>query len=263
MESSTKITLKSQMGHGAKYSLHKMTAMFQTVLKLALINGYDDQYRIRNKNGEFIANSNLLDLIHHAMSVGKNLVATNEFIDLLAEAGVEPEWLVNEHVKTMLRSKLMNRPTSLPLQDVHMVEQPPPALPQKPINPITTGAYWGPEKAEEKRKLATYKKPPPLKLAPRTTTPPTSPPSPFKKSFPPQPTFEQNDEPPAIDRMDVPPASPPLEMPRLKAMKRAREEDDDSDKENEPQNKRSKADLDELYNKSKGWELPDEDVDWD
>ena len=149
----------------------------------------------------------------------------------------------------------MHRPASLPLPEVIAVDPP---SPKKPINPITTGAYWGPEKVAEKRALASYSKPPPsLKLAVISNTPPHSPPSPFNKSFPDMPT---------IDRMDIPPPSPPETMPKLTAinrLKRVRQKDDEEDKENQPTNKRLRDDaLEEQYNKSKNWSLPDEDGDF-
>ena len=106
MNSSAKITLKSQVGKGAKYAFQKVPMIMRTVFNLALINGYDKQMRIRNSKGEFVPNSNLMDLLNHAMSVGKKLENINEFIDLLAEAEVDPEWIINENVRQMLVTRL-------------------------------------------------------------------------------------------------------------------------------------------------------------
>lgn len=92
----------SQTGHGKNYSFQKVPFIIKTALKLASINGYDDQYRIRNRNGKYLANTNVHDLLNHCMSVGRKLTAENEFIELLAEAGIDPDWILNENVKAKL-----------------------------------------------------------------------------------------------------------------------------------------------------------------
>ena len=257
MNSSTKITLRSQTGRGSKYSLQKLNLVYQIGLKLALINGYDEEFRIRNKNGEIVPNANLLDLIHNSMTVNKNLVGMEEYVQLLAETNANPDWFVNHNVKSSLTSLLAKksspRPQTLDLTEKtssEPIEQPP-----QVINPITTGAYWGPEKANEKKRiLATYRKPPPLKKAPISYTPPTSPPSPFLRDDP----FADQDVPPILDRMDGPPSSPPLEMPNLK-----RKRTENIFEETRPDKKNKADDIKELVNKSMAWDLPDEDTDFD
>lgn len=258
------------MGKGAKYAFQKVPMIIRTVFNLALINGYDKQMRIRNKNGEFIPNSNLMDLLNYAMSVGKKLQATNEFIDLLAEADVDPDWIINENVKQMLLTKLKQSagnspPPSIP-PSTPQSPPPPPTSPQPPLNPVSAGAYWSPEQAKQ-RKLATYTKPnkpsrpsslptpPPLKRRPMSYTPPSSPPSPFAKD---------NDESqmPTLDRFDVPPSSPPTEMPILKPMKR-KHDNEENIFTSEPDSKMARAD----NNKSaeEPWMIPppdDDDDDW-
>ena len=275
MDSSSKITLKSQTGRGSKYSLQKLNLIYQIGLKLALIKGFDDKFRIRNKKGEFIPNSNLLDLIHNSMTVSKNLAGMEEFIDLLAEANAEPEWFVNHFVKSSLRNKLASREPREPfLEPQPEPMSPTPSETPTIVNPITTGAYWGPDKVVEKRNrgLATYRKPPrlpplpPLKRAPISYTPPSSPPSPLRKE---RPTLvpaseinrnqrEDDDGPPTLERMDVPPASPPREMPRLKRQRLV--DYNDSDEEGNPK-KRKLDDFQNRINKSMQWDVPDDDFD--
>ena len=191
------------------------------------------------------------------MTVNKNLAGMEEYVHLLAETNANPEWFVNQNVKSSLRSLLANksspRPKTLDLTDKNSPESTeyPPAV----INPITTGAYWGPHKANEKKRiLATYQTPPPLKKAPISYTPPTSPPSPFIRDDP----FANHDDPPIIDRMDGPPSSPPLEMPNLK-----RKRTEDIFEETQPEKKKKFDDLKEIVNKSMAWDLPDEDKDFD
>ena len=231
----------------------------RTVFNLALVNGYDKQMRIRNGNGEFIQNSNLMDLLNHAMSVGKKMNATNEFIDLLAEADVDPE---NENVKQMLVSRLSKERTNQQPIDPQSPQEP--ELPS--VNPITSGAYWSPETAKQ-RKLATFTRPskqkrpsnltipspPPLKIRPITLTPPTSPPSPFRKDI--------RDALPLLDRMDLPPSSPPSEMPQLKRSKR-KHDGEENIFSFEPENKNQR--VDDNKSEDEAWMVPppDDEDDW-
>lgn len=104
-----KARIVSQTGNGKKYSFHKIPLLIRTVLKLAAINGYDQEYRIRNQKGEYITNSNVQDLLEHCMSVGRQLTAEDEFVDLLAEAKIETDWIINENVKAKLAAKYGNR----------------------------------------------------------------------------------------------------------------------------------------------------------
>ena len=259
MNSSTKITLKSQVGSGAKYAFQKVPMIMRTVFNLALINGYDKQMRIRSSSGEFIPNSNLLDLLNHAMSVGKKLQATNEFIDLLAEAEVDPDWIINENVKQLLLTKL-NKSSSPPPSS----PGPPPA---QPINPVSSGAYWSPEMAKQ-RKLATFTQPkrpktlpppPPLMRRPISYTPPSSPPSPYQKDFP---RNEPDKDMPALERIDLPPASPPLEMPRLQPAKR-KHDNSENIFSFEPETKTKRND--DNKSEDEAWTIPppdDSNDDW-
>ena len=191
------------------------------------------------------------------MTVNKNLAGMEEYVQLLADTYANPEWFVNQNVKSSLRSLLANksspRPQTLDLTDKTSPE--PMEQPPSVINPLTTGAYWGPEKANEKKRiLATYRKPPPLKKAPISYTPPTSPPSPFIRNDP----FANQDDLPILERFDGPPSSPPQEMPNLK-----RKRTEDIFEETRPDKMKKTDDLKELVNKSMAWDLPDEDKDFD
>ena len=86
---------------GFANTLEKIRIM-KILLKLAKINGYDLVGRVRNKNGSFINDSDLLDLINDAMSHGKLLIGQSEFINLLYEANVEPDLIINENIKAKL-----------------------------------------------------------------------------------------------------------------------------------------------------------------
>ncbi|RWR99124.1 hypothetical protein B4U79_14112, partial [Dinothrombium tinctorium] len=66
---------------------------------LAKINAYDNEGRIRDSKGEFISNSSLIQLLSHAMTASRILLAEKEFIDLLYEADVDPDLIINDNVK--------------------------------------------------------------------------------------------------------------------------------------------------------------------
>lgn len=97
----------------------KFIKVMKILLKLAKINGYDIIGQIRNKKGEFINGSDLISLILNAMSHGKLLLGESEFIQLLKEANVEPELIVNENV----RAKLMNIHTNIIPEDNSLISK--------------------------------------------------------------------------------------------------------------------------------------------
>ena len=80
----------------------KLNKIMKIFLKLASIKGYDIIGRVRDSNGHYIPESNIINLINHAMTHGKLLLAQNEFIKLLHEANVEPDLIINENIKVKL-----------------------------------------------------------------------------------------------------------------------------------------------------------------
>ena len=87
----------------------KIHRFIKIILKLARSVGYDQDLRIKLKNGKYLEKSNIVDLLTHAMSVGKVLYGENEFIELLALSGVNPELVINENVRMKL-IQYLNRP---------------------------------------------------------------------------------------------------------------------------------------------------------
>ena len=80
----------------------KIHRFIKIILKLARHVGYDNDLRIKLKNGKYLEKSNIVDLLTHAMSVGKVLYGENEFIELLADSDVDPELIINENVRSKL-----------------------------------------------------------------------------------------------------------------------------------------------------------------
>ena len=84
--------------------MDKITRIMKIFLRLANIKGYDLIGRVRDSSGNFIKDSDIIALISHSLTHGKLLLGQNEFINLLFEAKIEPELIVNENVKSKLMS---------------------------------------------------------------------------------------------------------------------------------------------------------------
>ena len=80
----------------------KIHRFIKIILKLAKYVGYDNDLRIKLKNGKYLEKSNIVDLLTLAMSVGRVLYGENEFIELLANSDVDPELIINENVRSKL-----------------------------------------------------------------------------------------------------------------------------------------------------------------
>ena len=82
--------------------IDKLSRIMKIFLKLANIKGYDLIGRVRNQNGDFVNDSDIISLINHSLTHGKLLYGQNEFIKLLFEAKIEPELIINENIKSKL-----------------------------------------------------------------------------------------------------------------------------------------------------------------
>jgi len=80
----------------------KLLRLIKIVLKLANVNGYDDEGRVRTKDGTIINGSSVVVLLNHAMNYGHALIGETEFIQLLKEANVDPDLIVNDNVRSKL-----------------------------------------------------------------------------------------------------------------------------------------------------------------
>lgn len=90
--------------------LERLTKQLQIVLKIANVKGYDSFLRIKGEKGNYIENSNILNLLQNATSPAKILLGQEEFINLLYQAGVEPELISNENIKFRLMKLYETKP---------------------------------------------------------------------------------------------------------------------------------------------------------
>lgn len=85
-----------------RYARERQHKFLKIILRLAAINGYDEEGRIKLADGTYMSQSDIVALLQHALSPGRNISGMNEFIALLREAKVSPDLLINETVKSML-----------------------------------------------------------------------------------------------------------------------------------------------------------------
>jgi hypothetical protein len=101
-----------QKGGGDRtHTITRLKSLLLIILKIARINGYDDETRIRGSDGNFIENSNLITLLDYVTSGGKRLVGEEEFFELMKKANVPPELILNENARLKLIS-LYNQPVA-------------------------------------------------------------------------------------------------------------------------------------------------------
>ncbi|MDI9312900.1 MAG: hypothetical protein QM535_22005 [Limnohabitans sp.] len=82
----------------------RMLNILKILSKLAIIQGYNEEGNIKNKDGAFMENSDITQLISHVMNNSKILKGEQEFIHLLLEAKVPPSLIVNENVRNKMLS---------------------------------------------------------------------------------------------------------------------------------------------------------------
>ena len=80
----------------------KIHRFIKVILKLARTTGYDENLRIKLKNGQYLEKSNIVDLLTNSMSMGKVLHGEKEFIELLANSEVDPDLIINDNVRLKL-----------------------------------------------------------------------------------------------------------------------------------------------------------------
>ena len=91
--------------------MDKIQKLLNIVLKIALRNGYNEEFEINDRFGNPISDTDIAALINNALSHEKILVGEKDFIRILYESNVNPYWIVNENVRAKL---LSYRPTGRP-----------------------------------------------------------------------------------------------------------------------------------------------------
>lgn len=83
-----------------QYAAERQLKFLRLVMKLGAINAYDEEGRMRDATGN--VSSNILPLINHALSPGRNVQGMADFVELLVRAGVKPDDVINVNVRDLL-----------------------------------------------------------------------------------------------------------------------------------------------------------------
>ena len=106
--------------------LDKIHKLIKIVLKLALNKSYDENFNIRDESGEPLSDTDIAELLNHILSPQKIIHGENEFIRLLYQSGVNPDWIINQNVRAKLMSFNYNYYRRKPRN-----QSPPPPSPPK------------------------------------------------------------------------------------------------------------------------------------
>lgn len=103
---------------------------------LAKYGAFNKDYQIKLRKGGHLVGSDGVALLMHALSPGKHMVGIQEFVELLADAGVTPDMVINENVKAMLQKLRAVAGTSE--QGTSYEEQTMPTTVSKPAQAVST-----------------------------------------------------------------------------------------------------------------------------
>jgi len=109
-QSGGNIELEQKKGNAIRqHALDKQRKLLMVILQLAKKNLYTDELKIRLKDGTLLEANQFINLLNYALSPGKALAGVNAFVEVLHEAQVTPEMLINENVKLLLRNIYQKR----------------------------------------------------------------------------------------------------------------------------------------------------------
>jgi len=86
----------------------KVLNAINLIMKLAQIQGYNMDGKIRDKNGNFLEETDLALLVSNALNQQKFLFGEDAFVDLLREAKISPDMIGNENIKRKLSFNFAN-----------------------------------------------------------------------------------------------------------------------------------------------------------
>lgn len=109
-----------------KYAMDRQIKLLNVVLKLAQKGYYDDSGAAKFENGEKL---DIIPLLLHCFSPGRNIKGLESFVDMLHRAGVDPENIINHNVREMMYHRKRATPSrsnvSAPQTEVTQVDPAP------------------------------------------------------------------------------------------------------------------------------------------
>ena len=113
---------------GAGMRLSVKSSLLDMLVKLARINGFNDEHNIRARDGNFVPNTDIGQLATYAVTPEKLIPGKKQFANLLTAAGISPNAVANENVRKHM-APVGSPPASSPPAN------PPPPPPPPPGNP--------------------------------------------------------------------------------------------------------------------------------
>ena len=92
-----------------QHAVDRQRKLLMVILQLAKNNLYTDELKIKLKDGSLLEANQFINLLNYALSPGKALAGVNDFVEVLHQAKVTPEMLINENVKLLLRNIYQKR----------------------------------------------------------------------------------------------------------------------------------------------------------
>lgn len=97
---------QEQNEHNKKTDTEKQKNLLQIALKIAEIGGYDEDLRIKTRNGRIVADTDIVGLILHSLAPMRNTKGLSDFVELLYQADVDPSLINNLQVRKMLENRI-------------------------------------------------------------------------------------------------------------------------------------------------------------
>lgn len=89
-----------------KYAADRQQKLLHIVLKLAAYGGYDEDGKIKTRHGEVM---DIVPLLLYSSSPGRSVKGMADFVELLYNAGVSPDLVINVNVRDMLSDMFASR----------------------------------------------------------------------------------------------------------------------------------------------------------
>lgn len=116
-----------------KYAAERQRKLLIIVLKLAAYGGYDENGVIKDTEHDIVP------LLLHSLSPGRNVAGIQDFVNLLHKAGVSPDLIINADVRELLRRKSIDdrqirkiAPVTRQIAKEDELPPPPPMIPRPP-----------------------------------------------------------------------------------------------------------------------------------
>ena len=109
-----------------QYAMERQHKLITMILKIALAKGYDFDGKFKTSDGESL---DIVPLLMHAASPGRDIKGLDEFVDLLHACNVTPDLIINVNV----RDALLKRYTARRRTSSRPPPPPPPPTPPPPV----------------------------------------------------------------------------------------------------------------------------------